>query len=186
VGSHVNVSRASRVFRRPDEPPDDLDTRVVLDGLRLLVRALRVSARRAEGLSGISGAQLFVLQTLGEAGPLSISDLALRTHTDPSSVSVVVSRLALRGLVVRAESKVDARRAEIRLTAAGRSRLRRSPESMQAQLIVALRGLRPASRRQLGRSLGELVGAMGLSDEPRMFFEEDPQPKEKEKKKNGA
>jgi MarR family transcriptional regulator, lower aerobic nicotinate degradation pathway regulator len=162
-----------RVRRGSVSRTDEAETRVVLDELRLLVRALRVSARGAERLLGISGAQLFVLQMLREQPILSIGELALRTHTDQSSVSVVVRRLALRGLVVRSGSKKDARRAEIRLSSAGRALLRKSPPSTQTQLIEALHGLPRGMRKQLGRALGELVRAMGLSGQPQMFFEDD-------------
>jgi DNA-binding MarR family transcriptional regulator len=145
-----------------------------LDNLRLLVRALRVSARGAEKAVGITGAQLFVLQTLHEARVASIGELALRTHTDQSSVSVVVERLVRRRLVARAESKADARRVEIRLTASGRALLRRSPEPTQPRLIAGLEKLEPTMRQQLGAALGKLAESMGLSEPPRMFFEEEP------------
>jgi DNA-binding MarR family transcriptional regulator len=132
---------------------------------------------------GVSGAQLFVLQSLSEAQVASIGELALRTHTDQSSVSVVVARLARRGLVTRAESRADGRRAEVRLTVAGRALLRRSPESTQTRLIGALKGLPRERRQQLGHTLGDLVRAMGLSGEPSMFFEDEAPPR-KEARKN--
>jgi DNA-binding MarR family transcriptional regulator len=149
------------------------ETRLVLDNLRLLVRALRVSARVAEKAVGISGAQLFVLQTLRDARVASIGELALLTHTDQSSVSVVVDRLARRRLVAREASKLDARRVEIRLTPAGRSLLRRSPESTQSGLIAGVKRMPREMRQQLGAALGELAQAMGISGEPRMFFEDE-------------
>jgi DNA-binding MarR family transcriptional regulator len=139
------------------------ETRLVLDNLRLLVRALRVSARVAEKAVGISGAQLFVLQTLRDARVASIGELA----------SVVVDRLARRRLVAREASKLDARRVEIRLTPAGRSLLRRSPESTQSGLIAGVKRMPREMRQQLGAALGELAQAMGISGEPRMFFEDE-------------
>jgi DNA-binding MarR family transcriptional regulator len=169
MGTHANAPAPRRsAFARHDH-----ETRVVLDNLRLLVRALRVSARGAEKAVGVSGAQLFVLQTLNEAKVASIGELSLLTHTDQSSVSVVVDRLVRRGLVGRAESKADARRAEIRLTPAGRALLRRSPESTQTRLIAGLKALPGGTRRRLGAALGRLAETMGISEAPRMFFEDE-------------
>jgi MarR family transcriptional regulator, lower aerobic nicotinate degradation pathway regulator len=148
------------------------DVRVVMDHLRRIVRALRVSARAAERDTGLSGAQVFVLQKLAEEKATSIGDLAARTATDQSSVSVVVSRLADRGLVERGASDADARRVEIRLSRRGRAVLRRSPEVMQRELIDALGRMPEASRRALGRALGELVSSMDIGGPPEMFFEE--------------
>ena len=170
MGDHVT---AAPHRRRRSASSGGADTRVILDELRLLVRALRVSARGAEKRVGISGAQLFVLQTLDEHGTASIGELAHRTHTDPSSVSVVVSRLVVRGLVIRGESREDARRAEVRLAAKGRSVLRGSPESTQTRLIAALEEMPSDTRKRLARGLGQLVSRMGLSGEPRMFFEDE-------------
>src|SRR4051812_17880436 len=97
------------------------DTRSVLDSIRRIVRALRVSSRAAEKQVGLSGAQLFVLQKLAEGErPLSINELAERTLTHQSSVSVVVQRLVAKRLVVVARAPSDRRRTELTLSAAGR------------------------------------------------------------------
>jgi DNA-binding MarR family transcriptional regulator len=170
MGDHVTIAPQGR---GRSAPSGGKGTRAVLDELRLLVRALRVSARGAEKRVGISGAQLFVLQTLDELGTASIGELARQTHTDPSSVSVVVSRLVARRLVNRGESRQDARRAEVRLTAKGRGVLRGSPESTQTRLIAALERMPSETRKRLARGLGQLVRQMGLSGEPRMFFEDE-------------
>jgi len=154
---------------------DRVHVRAVMDALRRIVRALRISARAAEGRLGISGAQLFVLHELASGAASSIDELAARTHTHQSSVSVVVSRLAARGLVVRRAGADDARRTAIALTGAGRAVLRRAPEVGQTRLIAALERLRPAERRALASHLVALVHALEADDEtPAMFFEEDP------------
>ena len=113
----------------------------VLEGLRRVLRVLRVSSRQAEQRLGVSGAQLLVLQQLERAPARSLNELAERTHTDQSSVSVVVSRLVARGLVTREISVADGRRVTLAATAAGRALTRRSPDASQAQLVAALESL---------------------------------------------
>jgi DNA-binding MarR family transcriptional regulator len=145
-----------------------------MDALRRIVRALRISARAAEGRLGISGAQLFVLHQLADRDASSIDELAARTLTHQSSVSVVVSRLAARGLVVRRTVADDARRTGIALTATGRALLRSAPEAGQARLITGLQRLSPEQRRALAFDLTALVRALEVSDEtPAMFFEDE-------------
>src|SRR3954449_11206732 len=80
------------------------DIRDVMDAIRRIVRVLRVSSRAAEKQGGLSGAQLFVLHKLADAPALSLNELADRTRTHQSSVSVVVQRLVDRELVARARS----------------------------------------------------------------------------------
>ncbi|WP_233261462.1 MarR family winged helix-turn-helix transcriptional regulator [Vitiosangium sp. GDMCC 1.1324] len=171
MGSHT-VRRA----RTAAAPAETEDVRTVMDAIRRIVRLLRVSARASEGLVGISGAQLFVLQQLAEAGACSINELAERTFTHQSSVSVVVSRLMERGFVSRRPSEVDARRAEVSLTSEGRELLRTAPPMAQARLISGLRKLEPAQRAALAEGLATLVRELGLDAEAAPLFFEDEAP----------
>jgi DNA-binding MarR family transcriptional regulator len=145
-----------------------------LDAFRRIVRALRVSSRALEKDLGVSGAQLFVLQRLADGPAASIGELAARTVTDQSSVSVVISRLAQKRLVSRTPSRADARRVEIALTAKGRALLKRAPRPAQMRLIDGLERLGPPDLAGLARGLERLVVAMDIAgDRPGMFFEED-------------
>jgi DNA-binding MarR family transcriptional regulator len=147
--------------------------RRILDALRRVVRDLRLSARAAEGIAGVSGAQLFVLQALADAPASSLGALAERTLTDPSSVSVVVRRLVEKKLVARKPSPDDARRVGLTLTAGGRRVLARCPEPTQARILDALRRLKASELAALDLGAAALERAMGLdATAPRMFFEE--------------
>src|SRR5204863_7533582 len=105
----------------------DRATRDVLDSIRRIVRALRESSRVTERSVGIGAAQLFVLQRIAAAPGLSLNELAARTFTHQSSVSVVVSRLVERGLLTRTRGGADGRRTAISGTAAGRAWRGRAP-----------------------------------------------------------
>jgi DNA-binding MarR family transcriptional regulator len=146
----------------------------ILDDLRRIVRTLRESSRAAEGALGVSGAQLFVLQTLASSPALSLNALAERTRTHQSSVSAVVKRLVESELVARRASSEDARRLELELTARGRALLKRAPFAAQDRLIRGVDEMPAAERRLLARGLRALLDAMHLDESPpAMFFEED-------------
>jgi DNA-binding MarR family transcriptional regulator len=152
--------------------PDGL--RGVVDALRRIVRELRLSAREAERGAGISGAQLYVLQALSQESAASLNELAERTLTDQSSVSVVVKRLVARNLVARRPSRVDARRVELALTASGRKLLAKCPEPTQVKLVSALRRLSARELQDLTIGLGGLVREMGLDHKTAgMFFDDE-------------
>lgn len=152
----------------------DRDGRTIMDALRRIVRALRHSARMTETSLGISAAQLFVLHQLADEDGLSIGTLAERTLTDQSSVSLVVGRLAERGLVARRDGADDRRRTVVGLTAAGRRLLRRAPEATQLRLLAGLRRMSAGDRKTLAELLATLVAAVEKSDAvPPMFFEDD-------------
>lgn len=149
------------------------ETTVVLDGLRRLVKTLREGSRAAEQSLGLSGAQLFVLQALAKSEGLSLSELAERTHTHQSSVSVVVTKLVGRKLVQRSRAADDARRLVLRLTARGVKVLERAPDATQDRLIAALGQLPAKERRALGQSLAKVADLMAVPERaPQMFFED--------------
>jgi DNA-binding MarR family transcriptional regulator len=167
MGSHEPASPRPR---RPDP-----DVTAALNAIRRIFRALRLSSAATEKAHGVSLAQLFVLHELAAGGPFSIAALSARTATDPSSVSVVVARLVERGLAERRASAEDARRAEVEITAAGRTLLEQAPMPAQERLIAGLAGLPKAERRALAASLTAVVAAMGAGeDAAAMFFEDDP------------
>lgn len=149
------------------------ETTAVLDGLRRLVKTLREGSRAAEQTLGLSGAQLFVLQALAGNSALSLTELAERTHTHQSSVSVVVAKLVARKLVQRSRASDDARRLVLRLTARGAQVLKKAPDATQDRLIEALGQLPAKERRALGQSLAKVADLMALPERaPQMFFED--------------
>jgi DNA-binding MarR family transcriptional regulator len=157
-------------------PAAGSDAQAILDAFRAIVQRLRISSRACERQLGLSSAQLFVLEQLAQADASSIADLARRTLTHQSSVSVVVTRLAERGLVARRTAAGDARRTEIALTPAGRALLGRAPRTVQADLVAAIDGMPPGERRALAQRLTALARAAGAgADVPPLFFE-DAQP----------
>lgn len=158
-----------KISRRPGKTAQN-----ILDSIRRIVRALRVSSRLAEKHLGISGAQLFVLQQLGDGITLSINELARRTMTHQSSVSVVVSRLIERGLVLRRSSENDARKMNVSLSAKGHSFLARAQPTAQEQLITAICKLSTGQRATLSDLLRALVLKAGLAEgRPQLFFENE-------------
>jgi len=152
--------------------PDEV--RATLDAFRRIVQALRTSSREAERRVGLSGAQLFALQQIAAAPGASVNDLAARTFTHQSSVSVVIRRLVERRLVAKVVARDDRRRVQLALTDAGRAALRRSPEPVQERLIAGIAALPDADRRTLAEALTRLARAMASPGaHPPMFFEDE-------------
>lgn len=146
-----------------------------MNAIRSIVRALRLNTRSIEGKLGISLAQLFVLQQLVDKPAESLNELAERTATHQSSVSVVVRRLVDRGLVTRVASTADRRRVHIALTAAGDSLLRGAPPTVQSDLMHGMSRMRADQRAMLAELLELWVLASGIDlAAPPMMFEDEP------------
>ena len=145
-----------------------------MDSFRRIVHALRSSHRAASNLD-LTGAQLFVLSALADSDePMGVSELAEKTRTDQSTVSVVAARVVERDLVKRERSSADSRRVELSLTARGRAVLRRTPTTVaQRKLAEAIEQLSRTEAEALSRVLRKIVEAMGQADAPApMLFDE--------------
>jgi DNA-binding MarR family transcriptional regulator len=137
--------------------PDPATARALLDALQAVARELRLTERRGHAPLGLPPAQLRALRELAAQPAASLAELAERTHTDPSSASVVVQRLVERGLVVRADSERDRRRTELRATAAGRTLVARAPADAVARVADALSPLGDRQAASLSRGLRALA-----------------------------
>jgi DNA-binding MarR family transcriptional regulator len=120
----------------------------------------------------VTTAQIFVLRQLAERNGLSLGELAERTLTRQSTVSVVVARLAKGGLVRRDRAVADRRRLELSLTTAGRRVLARAPEPTTGRLLSALDQLTSPQLVALTSGLEALIAALGVeSGAAGMLFE---------------
>jgi DNA-binding MarR family transcriptional regulator len=158
-----------------------------LSMLRALVGELSSSARAVERITGVTNAQLFLLQQLSAAGPCSLGELAALAHTQPSTVSLVIGRLQRAGLVTRVRAADDRRRAVIALTDAGRRLVRRAPTTTTARLLQAVRALDARHAKQLVHGLKPLLDALGASfTAPPMMFERSKSPAARRRAKPNA
>jgi DNA-binding MarR family transcriptional regulator len=157
----------SQSTRAATEP----DVRRVFDALRWIVRELRL-AQGPGGQAGLSAAQMFVLHALKEGGPQSVGELAERTATDPSSVSVVVRKLSDKGLVGKQPSPEDRRRLSVSLTAAGARVAGKAPVPVQQLLMGRMAQLPPDQLRLLGDLLERVAPPMDGERPAPMFFME--------------
>ena len=158
------VTRPTRRSRAEVTRRDN--TLSAVTSIRRLVRVLRVAAQRTHTATGISAAQLFVLQQLEPGHPLSLRELAARTFTDRSSVASVVERLQEQGFVRRTPDAADRRRAAVHITAAGQRIQRGATEVPMTTLVTSFRKLTAQELSSLATSLRRLMEALGASHEP--------------------
>jgi len=128
--------------RREAEPGTDFD----LDGfvpylLNRLANRLNRDLLDALREIGLGTSEWRVLAVLRVRQGLSLTDLAVLTISQQSTLSRVVDRMIASGLVERRRHSVDARVAEVFLTAAGRAAFARVWPVARAQYERAVRGI---------------------------------------------
>lgn len=160
------------------------DAQSVLNSFRSIIKSLRLADRAGLKEHGLGASQLYVLHVLQQDSPLSLNELAERTATDQSTVSVVVGKLIGKGFVASERSEEDARRLELTLTAKGRQLVRKLPPPIQHRIIEGVEQLSATRAKVLAESLREICRILGIDDEhPPLFFTEDQQPKKSPRKR---
>ncbi len=139
------------------------EAQTLLDTLQAVARELRLADHRGEAADRLPPAQLRALRELAARPAASLAELAGRTHTDPSSASVVVQRLVERGLVSRDQSEQDRRRTELRATAAGSALAARAPTDAVTRVAGALAPLSDRQAAALTRGLRALASGLRAS-----------------------
>ncbi len=111
-----------------------------------LRRALRASIRTDIPWEALPMAQVELLQTLAEAAPARVSDLAERLHLANSTVSGLIAQMIDSRLVQRQTDPDDRRAAVVTLTAAGQAQLAEWEQAHEQRIGLALEQL-PAPDR---------------------------------------
>lgn len=154
------------------------DAKAILNRVRQLVRALRAFDRQAQSQYGLGAAQMFILHVLQHDEELSMNELADRTATDQSSVSLAVGKLVSEGYVRRDVREEDRRQVRLALTPKGRALVKRSPPAAQERMMESVRAMPRGERAQLMALLDKLMAGM-IPDDGRvpMLFQDEDEPK---------
>lgn len=146
-----------------------------LNAVRSMMRALRINSREIEGKIGMSLAQVFVLEELAERPADSLGEIAARTATHQSSVSMVLKRLVAGGFVARTAHPRDQRRLQFSITPSGSQMLVRAPKTIQVRLIAALGTIAPGDQTRLVRLLERWLTIAEIDNaSPPMLLEDAP------------
>lgn len=138
----------------------------VLDFMRVLWalhHGLQSTSKRMSRTVGLTGPQRLVLRVLSKRAGLTAGELARLLHTDPSTLTGVLSRLEGRRLLKRELDENDARKMRLHLTADGKREARDRPGTVEARVREAMKTLSPESVRQTKKVLQAL--AASLEDE---------------------
>ncbi|WP_068639594.1 MarR family winged helix-turn-helix transcriptional regulator [Thauera butanivorans] len=129
----------------------------VLQRFRVLIRTAQRHSQWIERQSGVTGAQLWVLQELIESPGLRVGELAKRMALHQSTASNMVDRLETSGLIRKERTSADQRVVRLYLTDEGEAMLGRAPSPARGVLVE---GLRLLDEEELQRLQNELDGLL--------------------------
>ncbi len=122
---------------------------LIIETMIYLETESRRLAKEASIRAGVTATQLNVLKLLTEIGALSLSQISKRLTTQNSTVTGIIDRMEISGLVTREQSETDRRVWRIRATTKGVDIARRVKLLPWDLLRSALASLDKREREQL-------------------------------------
>jgi DNA-binding MarR family transcriptional regulator len=149
-------------------PPEDPIALDILRRIRQLVRGISIHSKSLQREVGLTVPQVVCLRAIEKLAPngsgITGVEVSEAVQLSPATVSRIIDRLAVTGLVARERSLNDRRKVCISLTKIGRKRLAQLPLPLQETFLQRLGELPVARREELLASLRCLVDLMSAGD----------------------
>lgn len=128
--------------------------------VRRIVRLSHLQSRRMVQRFGLTGPQLMCLQTLYRRGEMTPTGLARAVELSPATVTGIIHRLEVRGMVHRTQSQVDRRSSVLTLSEKARESFATLPPALASRFSERLHGLSEFEQASLLNALRTLVDLM--------------------------
>ena len=131
-----------------------------LVALRRIMRTAEMNERHLARETGLTHAQLMVLQVLSGAGALSAKEISTRVGVSQATMTSVIDRMVAKGLVTREKSEVDRRQTMIQLAEAGRRVADTAPDPLQDIYVKRFNGLTDWEQSMIVSALERVVSLL--------------------------
>jgi DNA-binding MarR family transcriptional regulator len=132
----------------------------IVASIRRIIRAIDLQSRRLLDQHKLTGPQLATLRGAQKLGEISVSTLARAVHLSQPTVSGILNRLELRGLVARKRSAGDRRSVVIEVTEEGLQVLDAAPSLLQDRFRAELARLESWERHWMLSALERIASMM--------------------------
>lgn len=137
----------------------------ILISIRKILRSINLESKKIQKEYGVSIPQLMCLDYLGGLDDLSTTqgNIAKYLNLNSSTMSGIIDRLELKGLVARLPNTNDKRTVLISLTLKGSKLLDTTPPLLHQQLAIKLDKLPKEKIIQIKEVLDVLVDSLGIN-----------------------
>ena len=136
-------------------PPDRIQQTIYL--IRKLMQSGAYYTKELNKKYNVSAPQIACLLALLEGGPMALSQIAKKIMVNSSTLTGIIDRLELKGLVARTRTSMDRRVITIELTEEGRKLAENAPPPIQMKIVEGLKKLDEEEREQIIQALEKLA-----------------------------
>ncbi len=136
----------------------------MLIALRRVIRAVDLHSRKLAQSHGLTGPQALVLREVISAGALTAGDLARAVSLSQATITDIVKRLEMKGLLSRTQDDIDRRRVVITATDKGEDLHAMAPPLLQETFTQKFRLLEDWEQSLLLSAMQRIAGLMDAKD----------------------
>jgi len=141
---------------------DQIDA--VLIALRKVIRATDLHSKYLAKNTGLTTAQLLILQSIQNMGEVSIGEISKKISLSQATVTSILDRLADKGLVYRERSTKDKRKVHAYLTEDAVALIKDAPAPLQKQFTKQFEALNNWEQSMMISSLQRIAQMMDAED----------------------
>jgi DNA-binding MarR family transcriptional regulator len=146
---------------------DQIDA--VLIALRKVIRATDLHSKYLAKNTGLTTAQLLILQSIQNMGEVSIGEISKKISLSQATVTSILDRLVDKGLVYRERSTEDKRKVHAYLTEDALALIKDAPAPLQEQFTKQFEALNDWEKSMMISSLqriAQMMDAEGIDASP--------------------
>jgi DNA-binding MarR family transcriptional regulator len=133
----------------------------ILISLRRIVRAMDMHSKYLVKSTGLTTAQLLLMQTIHNNNNSTIGNLAEKIYLSQATVTTILDRLGSRGLIIREPSTIDKRKVYVKLTEQALTLIDSAPVPLQESFVNKVLQLDEWERTKLLSTLQQVGSMMG-------------------------
>jgi len=141
---------------------DQIDA--VLIALRKVIRATDLHSKYLAKNTGLTTAQLLILQSIQNMGEVSIGEISKKISLSQATVTSILDRLADKGLVYRERSTKDKRKVHAYLTEDAVALIKDAPAPLQEQFTKQFEALNEWEQSMMISSLQRIAQMMDAEE----------------------
>jgi DNA-binding MarR family transcriptional regulator len=138
--------------------------------LRRIIRSVDLHSRQLVERTGLTGPQLALLREAARMDKPMASELADAIHLSRATVTGILDRLEMRGLIERVRNGRDRRSIFVQITPQGEAQLKAAPSGLQEHFLQKLGRLEPWEQNNILTTLNRVVGMMETESENASSF----------------
>lgn len=142
-----------------------VDAQDILFVLRQIIHATDKQSRNMVGKIGITGPQYALLCAIRDLGEVTTRQLSDHVSLTQATVTTILDRLQMRGLIERYRSEKDRRIVHARLSGDSEKLLKQVPKLLQVQFSEQFDALPKDQKIQIFHSFAQVAKLMGAEKE---------------------